>query len=268
MQELTLITELILEAGQMLVAEAHRPGGPRGAGSKMPVDTEIERFLNQRLTEAYPDDAIISEETGGEPGRSGRAFVIDPHDGTSDFLRGRRETSVSIGLVDGDRLVLGAVYAPNPCEVIGPEPLLVTWAQGDVLRCNGLPHAPPPSPAGFEPGGVVLVSANISARTLAQNSAKVAPAVARPCSSVATRWALVALGRAEAGWTLYNRLSAWDFAGAQALLQSVGGDLVDGAGEPIRWQNARPTARNQHFFGARSVTLAAEAARRFSPRGR
>lgn len=262
-RELAFITEIIQEAGALLVAESLRPDGPRGAGSKMPVDTEMERLLKGHLARAFPEDAVISEETGGASGTSGRAFVIDPHDGTSDFLKGRRETSVSIGLVDRGQMVLGAVYMPIPGPMIGPEPLLVTWARGDTLRVNQEPFTPPPAPTELTQESLVLVSANLSDRRIAENSHMVAPGRALRCSSVATRWALVALGRADAGLTIFNTLAPWDFAGAQALLQSQGGDIVDGQGRPITWQGIHPGWQAAHFFGARTPALAAEVARRY-----
>jgi fructose-1,6-bisphosphatase/inositol monophosphatase family enzyme len=113
----------------------------------------------------------------------------------------------------------------------------------------------------------VLVSANLDDESLEENSRIVAPGRAVRCSSVATRWALVALGRADVGLTIFNSMAPWDFAGAQAILQGLGGDVVDGQGAPILWDGVYPQKQVRHFFGARSTALAADVARRYREHG-
>lgn len=265
-RELDIITKAIHTAGQMLLQEARREDGPRGSGYKMEVDTEIEVFLLETLREAFPEDAVVSEETGGKEGQSGRAFIIDPHDGTFDFLRGRRETSVSIGLVDGDTPVLGAVYAPQPVPQGESKPLLLTWAQGDALRLHGDPLTPPPQSSTLREDHVILVSANLSEANMQLHREILAPAQVVPCSSVATRWSLVAAGFADVGFTILNPLSDWDFAASQALLRAAGGELIGPDGEPVRWKNAASSpARLLGYFGARNLALAREVASRMAP---
>ena len=85
--------------GERLLAEFYLPSGPRGAGSKAPIDEEMERRLRDALQRALPCD-FIGEETGARPGGiAGWAWIVDPHDATSDFLRGIRGSSISVGLV-------------------------------------------------------------------------------------------------------------------------------------------------------------------------
>ncbi len=96
----------------MLLAEAARKGGPRGSGQKAQVDDEIDALLSEQLKRAFPEDTVLSEEGGLRAGKSNRFFWVDPHDGTRDFLLGRRETSISIALFVKDRPVLGVVHAP------------------------------------------------------------------------------------------------------------------------------------------------------------
>ncbi len=266
MRELDVINEILAEASAMLLAEGARADGPRGAGSKMPVDDEIETLFKARLWDAFPDDEVYAEEQEARPGRSGRAWVIDPHDGTSDFLIGRRETSISVALVEDDRFLMAAVCAPYPHPLLGPAGLAVTWALGEPLRVNGAPYTPPPAPDDFDdPGMLALVSARISEEKFARDEALFHPARVARCSSVATRWMLVAAGRADVGLTILNALAPWDFAGGQALLQAVGGALVDHEGHPIAWSKNRPLlSPRRGYFGARSLALAQAAARRYA----
>ncbi len=252
----------------MLKAEAARPGGPRGAGMKAPIDEEIEAFLMDRLAVHFPDDAVVSEESGGRPGTSGRAFVIDPHDGTRDFLQGRRETSISIALATQGRLELGLVYAPFASERTGPKGMLVSWATGEPVRHNGQALAPRPSAqasSGFEPGDVVLASTRLKGERLEDNRRRLSPAQVVPCASIATRFALVALGKAQAGFTFNNPLSDWDFAGGQALLEAMGAALVGPDGQRVSWSGtgSKPAKLNG-YFAARDEALAKQLAARFA----
>ncbi len=108
-KELQVAIQAATAAAELLKKEAQREGGPRGKsekdflnqktgeGSKMPVDNEMEKVICDILRDHFPEDNIFAEEEVMQKGSTKRAFWIDPHDGTSEFLKGRRETSVSIG---------------------------------------------------------------------------------------------------------------------------------------------------------------------------
>jgi fructose-1,6-bisphosphatase/inositol monophosphatase family enzyme len=261
-RELEVAREVVLQAGELLLREATSPRPAHGGHN--PVDAEIGALLVERLTAAFARDGVTIEE-GAEnrPGTSGRAWVIDPHDGTSDFNRGRRETSISVALVDRGELVLGVVHAPVPTQLTGERGLLAAWAKGEPLSKNGAEvHAP--SRKKLELGARVLLSTRLGGANLARNERAVAPAEALLCASIATRLALVAVGDADVGLTIKNGLAAWDFAGGQALLQGAGGDLVGPDGASIPWRGTRTSGTGlPGYFGARSVALAAEVARRY-----
>ena len=83
------------EAGALLVAELHRPGGPRGAGSHADADEEAEVAIRKRLTDAFPEWSYLGEETGRREGTAGHGpldhlWLVGPNDGTAAFLRGLR----------------------------------------------------------------------------------------------------------------------------------------------------------------------------------
>ncbi len=264
MNEHEIVLEAVREAGALLRAEAERKGGPRGQGTKAPVDEEIEALLIARLSAAFPDDAIIAEETGGRPGRSGRAFVVDPHDGTQDFLQGRRETSVSVAQVEGGVFLQAAVFAPCATDLTGDSGIMVSWTQGEGIRVDGSLIEPAACPGVLTRQSVALISANVRASSFALNEGFLAPASVLRCASVATRFALVAAGRADAALTVNNPLADWDFAGGQALLKAVGGDVVGPGGAPVRWEGVRSSPQwLQGYFAARSVGLAADVAARY-----
>src|SRR5690606_33404763 len=92
---LPLVIDAAREGGALLRAEFHRPGGPRGAGDKADVDIQVERLLRARLTALDPC-GWLGEETESSGARHDDRWVVDPQDGTSDFLKGRRGAALSI----------------------------------------------------------------------------------------------------------------------------------------------------------------------------
>ncbi len=210
------------------------------------------------LSAAFPEDTVISEELPARPGGSGRVWHVDPHDGTHHFLQGARDTSISIGLAVGDALPLGVVYAPLESPLTGPRGTLVAWAEGEAFTVDGDEVSPQPRPQ------VLLVSPGLRGRARATAEAAVAPAQLAGCGSVATRFALVAAGRALGGVCVYNVLASWDYAAGQALLEARGGALVDGGGARIPWRDGHPQApRTMDWFGAASLPEAQGLAARY-----
>jgi len=76
------------------------------------ADRDVEAFLIESLAAAFPDDGIYGEEGGDIAGSSGRVWVIDPIDGTFNFVRGGQNWAISIGLQEQRRPVFGVIYAP------------------------------------------------------------------------------------------------------------------------------------------------------------
>nr|WP_029075008.1 inositol monophosphatase family protein [Kaistia adipata] len=76
------------------------------------ADREVEAFLVASLREAFPNDGVFGEEGGDVAGISGRIWVIDPIDGTFNFVRGGQNWAISIGLFEAGRPVLGVIHAP------------------------------------------------------------------------------------------------------------------------------------------------------------
>ena len=76
------------------------------------ADLHVERFLTERLSALFPDDGFFGEEGHDLPGKSGRIWVIDPIDGTFNFVRGRDQWAISIGLYQDGAPEFGVVYAP------------------------------------------------------------------------------------------------------------------------------------------------------------
>src|SRR5262245_42616011 len=118
-------------------AEFHPPQGPRGSRGSAPIDREIEERLREKLQKLLPA-TFAGEETGTTPGsEKGWTWLVDPQDGTSEFLAGRRGSAVSVALLRGGEPVLGVVHAPLSPDR-GRD--TIAWAEGasSMLR-NGEP---------------------------------------------------------------------------------------------------------------------------------
>ncbi len=78
-------TRVAREAGELLRADFHRPGGPRGADDKADADLEAEELIRGRLRDAFPGWSYLGEETGRASGQPGAPlWLVDPNDGTRD----------------------------------------------------------------------------------------------------------------------------------------------------------------------------------------
>lgn len=221
---------LAAQAGAMIRDEFHRPCGPRGSGSKAPVDTEVELFLKERLLALHSCN-FLGEETEAVRTSSQDVWVVDPQDGTTDFLAGLRGSSVSVALVRRGRPVLGVVFAPLAPDDDGD---LIAWAQGAALTRKGRPVV---QSAADE---FMVIAMAAPAGDHAKHNHETLPGfrvLALP--SPAYRLALAAVGEVAAGVSMVHGLYHWDVAGGHALLVGAGYALVERSGRPIDY--SRPS---------------------------
>lgn len=247
---LNAAVDAALEAGKLLRAEFHHPGGPRGSGGHTEVDEQAERVIREKILATFPA-AYRGEETGTASGSDPEhVWLVDPNDGTSAYLKGWRGSAVSIALVRQGTLVLGVVYAPTCPDDNGD---LFAWAEGcgPVTR-NGKPVsvnlADKDLNGAADVPAIVFVSQD-GDRNSAANSACVAPARFIAMPSIAYRLALVAAGEGVAAVSL-NGPGAWDYAGGHALLVGAGGTLIDQDGKPIGYGSHGEGHRRWCFGGA------------------
>ncbi len=253
---LAVAAEAARSAGDLLRADFHRPGGPRGGGDKAEADTEAEHLIRGRLMAAFPSWSYLGEETGGQAGAAGApVWLVDPNDGTRDYLVGRRGSAVSIGLVAEGRPVVGVVFAFGYPDDRGT---VVTWAEGlgPVVRDGAAVTAK--IPGALAASAVVLVSSK-GDRDPEGNLRCAAPARYRTVPSIAHRLALVASGEAVGTSSLYSPCG-WDYAGGHALLRGAGGSVVDEHGREVVYR-ADGDSRAQNAYGG-SPAVAQELARR------
>ena len=212
------------------------------------ADLAADRIICDGLAAAFPDIPVVTEERaeGHAAARAERHFLVDPLDGTKEFVQRRGEFTVNIALVEDGAPVAGIVYAP----AIGR--LFRTDAAGGAIEetvANGVAGAARPIRVAAPDNGALRVVASKSHRDAETDAyiGRYAVAAFKSAGS-SLKFCLVAAGEAD----LYPRLGPtmeWDTAAGDAVLRAAGGHVVrfeDGA--PMRY--GRPGRRNPFFIAA------------------
>jgi myo-inositol-1(or 4)-monophosphatase len=218
-----------IREGLIAAADAVRPFRPGSVEYRRkevtgdPV-TAADHAANAVLRQILPREAEgwLSEESADDPSRltKGRVWVVDPIDGTREFIEGIPEWCVSIGLVEDGTPVAGGIFNPITDE-------LVIGSLDTGVTVNGAPARV------SEPGEgakvTVLASRSEMRRGEWEAAMRDTSLAIIACGSVAYKLGLVAAGRADATWTLVPK-SEWDVAAGTALVRAAGGvvSLVDG----------------------------------------
>jgi len=246
-QALETAVQAARRAGDLLLAEFCRPGGPRGSSGHAPVDGEAEALIAQDLLSRFSDWGFLGEERSDLRRGGDHIWVVDPNDGTRAYLEGWRGSAVSIALVHQGRPVLGVVYA----FAVGQGDLFA-WAEGcgPVVR-NGRPVQARIWPGRLSEQDVVLVSQHAD-HCPEFNARAVAPARFRAVPGIAWRLALVAAGEAVAAVSLSGP-GDWDYAAGHALLRGAGADLYDEAARPVGYDAQGRSSLARCFGGPEAV---------------
>lgn len=216
-----LAVEVAREAGELLLGYGRGIDVDTKSSTTDPVseaDRASERLIAERLREARPDDALLGEEdAANRPGTSGLRWVVDPVDGTVNFLYGIPAWCVSICCCDDEGALAGVVHDPNRDETFAAVRGAGATLDGEAIAVNPVDDL-----------AVALVATGFA----------YAPAV----RSVQGRWVADLLGRArdvrrvgaaalDLAWTAAGRfdgfyefgLKPWDRAAGELLVAEAGG---------------------------------------------
>lgn len=192
------------------------------------ADREGEVLLRGRLADRCPDDGVIGEEFGVVEGESGRRWTLDPIDGTISFVHGVPLFCTLIGLLDGDRSVLGVIHLPAIDETIAA-------ASGRGCRWTFRGETRPArvsSRVDLAKGTALMTDLG----RLPGPDLGAAFARFRGAARIVRTWgdgyghALVATGRAEA--MVDPKMAPWDSVPLQPIVEEAGGRFTTLAGEP------------------------------------
>ncbi|MBV9687506.1 MAG: 3'(2'),5'-bisphosphate nucleotidase CysQ [Alphaproteobacteria bacterium] len=207
------------------------------------ADLASERVIVAMLSEAFPDVPIASEElveAEGLPACSARFWLVDPLDGTKEFIARNGEFAVLIALVEDGIPVLGVIHGPA---------LGITYAAcGPGTATRHKSGHPPERISACIPSrdGLVVIHSRSheNSRRLAEFLQSYPVRERKKCGS-ALKFGVIAAGGAD----LYPRFGTtmeWDTAAGQAILESAGGSVETLAGTPLRY--GKPGLKNDGFL--------------------
>jgi myo-inositol-1(or 4)-monophosphatase len=190
------------------------------------ADREAEETIANLLRSERPDDGLLAEEGSSEEAVSGRRWVVDPLDGTTNYLYGIPAFCVSVALEDDDGALVGVVLDPVRGELFAAERGRGGTVDGRPLRVR--------SDAPLERALVATGFGYDSQRRADQAAVlqRVLPAVRdiRRAGAAALDLAWLAAGRLDG---YYERgLQPWDWAAGRLLVEEAGGRVLDLPGDP------------------------------------
>jgi myo-inositol-1(or 4)-monophosphatase len=180
------------------------------------ADRAVEAFIAARLAEAFPDDGIFGEEGSAVAGTSGRTWIIDPIDGTFNFVRKGDQWAVSIGLFANGRPEYGVVHAPLRGEtLVGGRGLPARLNNVDLPKIGPLDRGRGAVGVGFHPVIPVPDRTDILNAVMADLGMTV-----RWCGSAVISLMEIATGQTD-GY-IGSGESSWDVMGILPALEAVG----------------------------------------------
>nr|WP_047166969.1 3'(2'),5'-bisphosphate nucleotidase CysQ [Sphingomonas sp. Y57] len=211
------------------------------------IDLAADALLRERLMAIDPEAGWLSEETADSAERLNcvRVWVVDPIDGTRDYVRGREGWAVSIALVEGGRPVIGVLDAPARGEHWRAQAGRGATRNGAQVRASNR---------------IELPGARVPADVLPRGDADLVT-VTKP-NSIALRIAMVAAGEADLLATL-RWGHEWDIAAAALIAQEAGATVTDALGRPLRYNS---TKGEQFGVLATAPAIHADAVERLAPR--
>jgi len=196
----------------------------KGAGDFVSkADIKAEHLIREELTEARPNYGWLGEETGATPGEDPtRRWIVDPLDGTTNFLHGQPHWAVSIALEHKREVVAAVIFDPIKDEMFTSEKGAGAWRNDRRMRVSGRTEM---TEMVFATGVPTVGRAGFP--VFLKQLARVAPTCAalRHSGSAALDLAYVAAGRHDGFWE--TGLKAWDLAAGLLLVRESGG-FVDG----------------------------------------
>ena len=227
------ITEIVKEAGKIILS-AHNQENTITAkeGKKNFVtkyDVAVQEFLFKELGKAFPDAQFIGEEGENDFSTDGLRFIIDPIDGTTNFMQDYRCSCISVALCNGNDVVAGVVYNPYTDELFSAEKGKGAYLNGDRISVSERPLSDGLALFGTSPYHPENTDETFSLlRKVFDFSRDI-----RRSGSAAYDICMIACGRCEVFFE--KSLQPWDIAAGTLILKEAGGIALNYQGRDINF---------------------------------
>lgn len=227
-QALQVALQAVHQAGAVIMSYYRSHYEVRSKSVDNPVttaDLAANSILRTTLLGAFPEAGWLSEESADDPARlqCEAVWVVDPLDGTKDFLQGIDEFAVTVALVVHQQVQVAVTYNPVRRE-------LVHACRGQGAFCNGQPIRVTSTVT--LPGATVLSSRSETGRGEWERFQTLF--TVRPTGSVAYKLAQVARGQGDMTFSLVPK-HEWDICAGTLLVREAGGQVSDLQGQPFRF---------------------------------
>lgn len=248
------VKKIVKEAGKIVLSAEHIKDGVESkqgsANFVTKYDVEVQKFLYKELSKVFPDAAFLGEEDKErEKITADYCFIIDPIDGTTNFIFDYRHSCISVGLAYKGEMILGVVYNPYLDELFYAEKGKGAFLNGRKLKVPNLKISE----------GIVGIGTCPYYREKAEETFQITRKLyekaldLRRSGSAALDICYVAAGR----FVLYFELilSPWDYAGASIILTEAGGKITTMEKKELPFAKptsviaATPVAYAQYFEG-------------------
>jgi len=222
--ELDVVKEVVRRAGEAIIriGEEHYAEAATEADRSIvtKADLEADRILKEALMKAFPDYGWLSEETRDDPSRfeRKRVWIVDPIDGTREFVMKTPEFVVSVALVEEGRGILGVIYNPMTDELFEASLGRGTKLNGQPVFCD------------HKVQDKLKVEVSRSDIKQGRFAAFDTQLELCPCGSIAYKLARLAAGLADSTLSVTPK-NEWDIAAGVVLVAEAGGTVTDLAGE-------------------------------------
>ena len=235
------------------VMEVYERGGEvlrKDDGSPVTLaDRRAETVICEFLSQAAPQMPIVAEEAvsqGRRPAVDRRFLLVDPLDGTKEFIARNGEFTINVAMIEGGAPVAGAVYAPALARL---------WFGGDrAFVCEAPVGNTLPAPAEWRPiharnamQAMVAVASRSHADAKSEAFLQRLPIAERRSRGSSLKFCLIAEGEADV-YPRFGPTMEWDTAAGDAVLRAAGGVVLDPGGSPLTYGKNDQAFRNGPFI--------------------
>jgi myo-inositol-1(or 4)-monophosphatase len=224
--ELAFAVETVKRAGEIILSYYHSSYEVEHKDEDNPVtsaDLAADSFLRERFAERFPSDGWLSEESIQKPEQlqGPRIWVVDPLDGTKEFVKGLPEFAISVALLIESRPALAVVYNPPQNELFVAERGGGAYFNGERVRVSTLENF----------GNAEILA---SRSELADQVFKLPDEYGsvKKTGSIAYKLALIASSRGDITIS-FRPKNVWDVCGGTLLVEEAGGKITNFHGEPL-----------------------------------